>query len=101
MNRLQARKKFYPTPLNPQDITSKTNLNNTPKRLNNHENNTTKQYKATQYTQHPSHNIPNAPATIHPIIQPQYTQTERAKGGRLAFRYLCVYIIWYKHANEA
>ena len=73
MNRLQARKKFYPNPLNPQDITSKTNLNNTPKHLDNHKNAPTKQYKTTQYTQHLSHYIPNSPDTIHPTTQPQYT----------------------------
>ena len=50
MNALQQLKKIYPNPLNPQDITSKTNLNNTPKHLNNHKNTPTKQYRATQYT---------------------------------------------------
>ena len=50
MKRLQRFKKFYPNPLNPQDITSKTNLNNTPKHLDNHKNTPTKQYKTTQYT---------------------------------------------------
>ena len=50
MNALQLLKKFYSNPLNPQDITSKTNLNNTPKLLDNHKNTPTKQYKTTQYT---------------------------------------------------
>ena len=39
-----------PPPLSPQDITTKTNLNNTPKHLDNHKNTPTKQYKTTQYT---------------------------------------------------
>ena len=73
MKALQQLKKIYTTPLNPQDITSKTNLNNIPKHLDNHKNTPTKQYKTTQYTQYLSHNIPNAPATIDPTLQPQYT----------------------------
>ena len=50
MKALQAHKKFYPKALNPQDITNKTNLNNTPKHLDNHKNTPTKQYKTTLYT---------------------------------------------------
>ena len=76
MNRLQARKKFYPNPLNPQDITSETLLNTSLKNLDRPKYYTTKQDKATQYTQHAHHYIPKQPTTIYPNAWSQYTQTE-------------------------
>ena len=73
MKRLQARKKIYANPLKPQDTTGETLLNTSSTPLDNDENNTTNQYKATQYTQHAHHYIPKQPTTIYPNTWSQYT----------------------------